>query len=393
MYFRIVGSLALLYMLRMLGLFMILPVLTLYGDAYSGASLATLGLALGIYGLSQAVLQIPFGLLSDVLGRKPVIFIGLVIFIAGSVVAALADTITGLLIGRILQGAGAIAGAVMAMVADLTPDNKRSQAMAFIGASIGVSFGLALILGPWLAAGWGIQGVFSATAISAGFGLVVLLFLVPNVPKAPERPTVDFWATLKSEQLLRLNLGIFTLHAVLMCAFVVVPGLLENFFGIAREQHWWVYLALLGGSFFCMAPLLSQMEKRNWVKVVFLFAIVLLALSLASLSLILQLHWQVLAWLLLFLFFFAFNLLEATLPSLVSKLAPEGTKGTALGVYSSSQFLGAFCGGVIGGYASQYWGAAAALILCAGLALVWLAVAAGLRIQARPLPQTTEMLP
>ncbi len=398
---RIIGSLALLYMLRMLGLFMVLPVLALYGSQYSGASLTSLGLALGIYGLSQALLQIPLGLLSDIWGRKPVIFIGLLIFIAGSLVAAFAETIQGLIFGRLLQGAGAIAGAVMAMVADLTPEDKRTKAMAIIGASIGVSFGIALALGPWIASMAGIRGVFLCTSVAAGIGIVVLIFVVPTAPKAEndqagshkESAPLNLWVTFKSEQLFRLNWGIFTLHAILMCAFVVVPGILELNLQVAREQHWLVYICILLGSFACMMPLITQMEKRDWVKQVFLFSVVGLSFSLAALALFIQLSIALLSWLMLFAFFVAFNLLEATLPSLVSKLAPKKTKGTALGIYSTSQFIGAFVGGSLGGAVSQAWGAEAALLICAIMGLIWLLVAAGMRVSPKPLPESPGLLP
>lgn len=381
-------------MLRMLGLFMVLPVLTLYGQNYEGASLELLGLALGIYGLSQAALQIPLGMLSDRWGRKPVIFLGLLVFALGSLVAAFSTTIEGLILGRFLQGAGAIAGAVMAMVADLTPVNKRTQAMAVIGASIGVSFGLALVLGPWIASFGGIQTVFFSTSVAAACGILVLYFLVPSVPKV--LPTLNkgpgLWATFRSTQLFRLNWGIFTLHALLMAAFVVVPGLLEQDFGVARDQHWLVYLLILGGSFLCMLPLIPQMEKRNWVKSVFLLAIVALGLSLAALALFIKLHLLIFSWLVLFIFFLAFNLLEATLPSLVSKLAPGNSRGTALGIYSTSQFLGTFIGGVLGGAASAAWGVSGVLFICAGMAACWLGVAVGMKPVANATAQPSNAL-
>lgn len=387
---RVVGSLAVLYMLRMMGLFLVLPVLALYGHQYEGATLALLGLALGIYGLSQAALQIPLGLLSDIWGRKPVIFMGLLMFICGSLVAAYATTIEGLILGRFLQGAGAIAGAVMAMVADLTTEEHRTRAMAIIGASIGVSFGLALAIGPWVASLGGIQAVFLCTAFAAGAGILVLLFWVPSAPRIAAIPEerLSIWATLKNTQLFRLNWGIFTLHALLMSSFVVVPGILEGRLGIARGDHWLVYLVILVASFVCMIPLITRMEKRNWVKQVFLFAIIALALSLSALALFLQIQILPLAWLMLFGFFVAFNLLEATLPSLVSKLAPKKTRGTALGIYSTSQFLGTFVGGVVGGYASDAWGPLVALLISASMALFWLVVASGMKVSPAPVLQS-----
>lgn len=373
---------------------MVLPVLALYGENYEGATASLLGLALGIYGLSQAALQIPLGILSDVWGRKPVIFLGLLIFVVGSLVAAKASTVEGLILGRFLQGAGAIAGAVMAMVADLTTDDTRTKAMAFIGASIGVSFGVALALGPWIASFGGMESVFTVTAFAAGSGILVLFFLVPPVTSSrqPGKQRSSVWATFKSAQLFRLNWGIFTLHALLMSSFVVVPGLLEDVFGVQRERHWLVYLLILGGSFLCILPLISQMERRGRVKSVFLFAIIALGASLAALALFVRLPLLSFAWAMLFLFFVAFNLLEATLPSLVSKLAPRNTKGTALGIYSTSQFLGTFVGGVLGGVASDWWGTTAVLLIGASMALIWLLIAARMRITPGTVPQASSSI-
>lgn len=385
-------ALASLYVFRMLGLFMVLPVLMLYGDAYRGSTPLLLGVALGAYGFSQALLQIPFGMLSDRLGRKPVIAAGLLIFAAGSVLAAVSDSVYGLIAGRVLQGAGAIAAAVMALVTDLTADENRTKAMASIGASIGVSFALALVLGPLLAGIGGLSLIFWVTAALALVGLAVLYWRVPKVAHTPARREAQavpalLWRTLRNADLARLNLGIFTLHLVLMASFVVLPGVLEDT-GIARERHWWLYLPLLAGSFVAMLPLMILAEKRRRVKPVFMAAVLLLALALLWLALSpAGLHWLLPG---LFGFFMAFNLLEAMLPSLVSRQAPVGAKGTATGVYSSSQFLGAFAGGAAGGALLQWQGGAAVWLLAVLLVLLWFVLALPMR---QPRTLASMMLP
>lgn len=379
---RVVASLALLYAFRMLGLFMVLPVLALYGDDYRDSSPFLLGVALGAYGFSQALLQIPFGVLSDRIGRKPVIVAGLLIFALGSMVAAQADTMLELIAGRTLQGAGAIAAAVMALLTDLTADENRTKAMAVIGASIGVSFSVALVLGPLLAAWGGLAAIFWVTAALGLVGVYLVWQVVPSAVRA--RPRYESGAvpglllnSLKNLELLRLNVGIFVLHLVLMAFFMVVPQVLEQELGVARARHWLVYLPLLVGAFIAMLPFIIVAERHHKIKPVFLGAILLLALSLVSLlgtgtSLPLTL-------LALFVFFMAFNLLEATLPSLVSKIAPAGGKGTATGIYSTSQFAGAFAGGALGGWLWQSWGLVAVLLVSAGLVLLWWLVALFMR--------------
>lgn len=374
---RVVGSLAALYAFRMLGLFMVLPVLALYGEEYAGSSPFLLGVALGAYGFSQALLQIPFGVLSDRIGRKPVIVAGLLIFTLGSVLAAQAETMLELILGRLLQGGGAIASAVMALLADLTSEENRTKAMALIGASIGVSFSLALILGPLLASWGGMAAIFWLTGALGLVGIYLVWKVVPSVGRSgPRRESGAvprlLLKTLKKPDLLRLNLGIFVLHLVLMASFVVVPPLLADL-GLARDQHWLVYFPLLAGAFVLMLPFIILAEKRRQIKPVFLGAIALLGLMELGLwgggaSLVGTL-------LALFGFFVAFNLLEATLPSLVSKLAPAGGKGTATGIYSSCQFLGAFVGGALGGWLWQSYGSSAVLLMCALFVLAWLLIA------------------
>ncbi len=372
---KTVSSLALLYAFRMIGLFMVLPVLMVYGDHYEGATPVLLGLALGVYGLTQAIFQIPLGLFSDIVGRKPIIIGGLIIFAIGSVVAATANSIEGLILGRALQGSGAIASAIMAMVADLTSEQNRTRAMAAIGASIGLSFSVSMILGPALAAASGIGGVFFLAAVLALAGIAIVVFVVPTPQQSGSHrdtgaiPTL-FVSTLKNAQLLRLDFGIFSLHAILMAMFVAIPVLLESELGLAKDAHWQVYLPVLVLAFVGMLPLMIFAEKKRKIKPVFLFAIVLIGLSNIAIG---QFFNTVsLALVFIFVFFLGFNLLEAMLPSLVSKISPVGAKGTAMGVYSTSQFLGAFCGGVLGGYLLQNY-SIATVFFCAGSgALVWL---------------------
>ncbi len=371
---KVVSSLALLYAFRMLGLFMVLPVLMLYGDDYQGSSPFLLGLALGIYGLTQACLQIPLGMLSDIWGRKQVIILGLLVFAGGSVLAASADSVAGLIAGRALQGAGAIASAIMALVADLTSEQNRTKAMAAIGASIGLAFAIALILGPFVAGLGGMAAVFWLSGGLAAIGLLVVWKLVPTPPEfvGAHRDTRALPSliknTLQHRELLRLDWGIFCLHFVLMASFVAVPGMLENF-GFHRDSHWQVYLPVMVLAFAAMLPFIVIAERKRQVKPVFIIAVAILVIAELGLG---RWHGQMLAGLtFLFVFFVAFNLLEATLPSLISKQAPAGSKGTAMGIYSTSQFLGAFAGGAAGGYAMQQGGLGEVFTICAVLSSVW----------------------
>lgn len=376
---KVVWSLAALYTFRMFGLFMLLPVLALYGSEYAHHSPFLLGLALGAYGFSQALLQIPFGVLSDRIGRKPLILAGLVIFVLGSVVAALAESVYGLILGRFLQGGGAISAVVMALLTDLTSEENRTKAMATIGASIGVSFSLAMTAGPLLAAWGGVAAIFWLTALLGVVGIYIVLKLVPQVAPSvrPKREAVAVPAllgeTLLHPQLLRLNLGIFVLHFVLMSSFVVLPLMLQNQLEIPRNYHGLIYFPLLAFAFVLMLPFVIIAEKRRKIKSVFLLAVALLLL--AELALILVGTSRILALLVLFVFFIAFNVLEATQPSMVSKIAPAGAKGTATGIYSTCQVLGVFGGGALGGWLLQEQGANAVFLVNALLIVVWLAVA------------------
>lgn len=380
---RVVISLAALYSFRMFGLFMLLPVLALYSSDYSGSTPFLLGLALGAYGFSQALLQIPFGVLSDRIGRKPVIFAGLIIFILGSLIAAQADTVIELIIGRFLQGGGAISAAVMALLTDLTSEENRTKAMATIGASIGVSFSIALTVGPLMAAWAGVSSIFWLTAVLGVVGMVILFKAVPVVATTQRRqreagavPAL-LWRTFRNPDLLRLNVGIFSLHFVLMANFMVLPLILEQQLNVARNYHGLLYFPLLAAAFVVMLPFIIVAEKRRKIKPVFLGAVALLVLmELMLMRVPPNLPLTLLA---IFLFFAAFNLLEATLPSMVSKIAPAGSKGTATGIYATSQVLGVFAGGAIGGWMLQHWGMMAVLSMAALVGLVWLIVAWSMR--------------
>ncbi|MYL24672.1 MFS transporter [Halomonas alkaliantarctica] len=370
---RAISGLAGLYASRMLGLFMVLPVLTLYADALAGATPLLIGVALGVYGLTQACLQIPFGLLSDRFGRKRLIAIGFLLFAAGSVVAALADSIAGVIMGRALQGSGAVAAAIMALLADQTREQVRTAAMATIGLSIGLSFALAMVLGPWLAAWVGLAGVFWFTAALTLIGLLVLWRWIPPAPRRLKHRDVgmdrrQLRHVITRPDLWRLDLSIFTLHLLLMAIFVAVPFRLVEA-GIRVEHHGLAYLGVMGAAFVLMIPMVIIAEKKQRMKLMCLVAIGAMVLSLASLGLPLSQGMGLFFWLLLF--FTGFNLLEATLPSMLSKLAPAGAKGTAMGVYSTGQFLGAFLGGTLGGWLAHTWGLSAVFLGAAALALLW----------------------
>ncbi len=391
---RAASSLAGIFALRMLGLFMLLPVLSLYAESFTGATPVLMGVALGIYGLTQALLQIPFGMLSDRIGRKRVIAMGLLIFAAGSVVAALATTIEWVIAGRALQGAGAIAAAAMALLADLTREEQRTKAMATFGMSIGFSFMLAIILGPILNGWVGVSGIFWITGVLALLGLVVLFKVVPSPVHShmhhdAEADPKQFGDVLKDSQLLRLDFGIFALHLILTAMFVVVPiGLRDA--GLAVSEHWMVYLGVMVVAVAIMVPMIIIGEKRGKLKEVFVLAITLVALAQVGLWQFSDSLWGII--LLMVLFFGGFNLLEATLPSLISKMAPADKKGTAMGVYSSSQFFGAFVGGIVGGALLGLSGGSEigpVFLFTTGLALLWLLIALGMQ---RPQQVKTRLL-
>ncbi|MCG6863746.1 MAG: MFS transporter [Chromatiaceae bacterium] len=374
---RAAAGLAGIYALRMLGLFLILPVFAVQAQSLVGATPLLIGLAIGAYGLTQALLQIPFGLLSDRIGRKPVIFAGLALFALGSVVAAMSDSIHGVILGRVLQGSGAIAAAVMALTADLTREEVRTRAMAGIGVSIGLSFAVALVMGPALSHWIGLDGIFWFTAALALGGILILALVVPNpdhtsVHRDAEPVVAQLGGVLRNPELLRLDFGIFCLHLTMTSLFLVVPLALRDH-GLPVGHHWWIYLPVLSLSVALMVPFIIQAESRGRMRPVFLGAVLTLAGAMMGLHFFAAGIAVIALWLVLF--FTAVNLLEASLPSLISKLAPAVAKGTAMGVYSTSQFFGAFCGGTLGGWVHEVWGESGVFLFAAAVALVWFAVA------------------
>lgn len=379
---RAAVSLAGIFGLRMLGMFLILPVFALYAQTLPGGDDHTLiGLALGIYGLTQAALMIPFGMASDRYGRKPVIIVGLVIFALGSFLAAMADDLWGVLIGRALQGAGAISAAVTALLADLTREEKRTQAMAMIGSTIGLAFAFSLAAGPAFYRWIGVPGMFAMTGVLALLAILVIRYVTPNPGRTAfhsdaEANPARLKDVLRQVELLRLNWGIFALHAAQMAMFVVVPFALIESGGLAAEDHWRVYLPVVIGSLILMVPAIIFGEKRGALKPVFVAAIALMLAAQIGLALTMDLFWAVVA--ALFAFFVAFNVLEASLPSLVSKIAPPEAKGTAMGVYNTAQAFGLFFGGLAGGWLAQHHGFTAVFVFCAALVASWLLLAAGM---------------
>ncbi len=374
--------LAAVFAARMLGLFMVYPIFASYARRLPGASPQMIGLALGAYGLAQGLLQIPLGRLSDYIGRKTVISFGLALFGVGSVVAALATSIEGVLLGRILQGAGAVGSSVLAMVADLTRDEVRTRAMAVVGVTIGLSFGLAVLIGPPLAAAVGLSGIFWLTAAMALVGIAVTLGLVPTPARSAPRwgagpVSSSFVRVLRDGELLRLDFAIFTLHAILTASFLVIPRVLAQAFGLASAGQWKLYLPVLVAAMALMVPAIIVAETRGRMKEVFLAAIAAIAASLTVLA------WlgasAVAAAIALTAFFTAFNIMEAILPSLVTKFAPADAKGAATGVYSTSQFLGIFVGGAGGGWVLAVGGVAGVFAFAVALCAAWLAVALTMR--------------
>lgn len=370
-------SLAAIFALRMLGLFLILPVFAVHAQGIPGGDNLTLvGIAIGAYGLTQACLQIAYGSASDRFGRKPVIVFGLLLFVLGSVVAALASNIEWIIVGRILQGAGAISAAVTALAADLTREHHRTKVMAMIGSSIGLVFALSMVAAPLLYAAIGMAGIFWLTALLALGAIGVVWKVVPAAPPVPRATGGSFVGVLRDAQLMRLNLGVFILHLIQTAMWVMVPAALVSG-GLAMPEHWKVYLPAVLLSFVVMVPAVIIAERREKMKEVFAAAIVLLAL--VQLGLWLRGEGVFMLGLLLALFFVAFNVLEATQPSWISRVAPPHAKGTALGVYNTLQSLGLFLGGLLGGWLGQRFGLAAVSLSCFMLAIVWLMLTLGMR--------------
>ncbi|CAL96002.1 MFS transporter [Azoarcus olearius] len=367
-------SLAAIFALRMLGLFLILPVFAVHAhELRGGDNLTLVGLAIGAYGFTQACLQIAYGAASDRFGRKPVIVFGLLLFVFGSVVAALADDIFGVIAGRVLQGSGAISAAVTALAADLTRDQHRTKVMAMIGSSIGLVFAGSMVAAPLLYARIGLDGLFWLTALLAAAAIGVLLWIVPAAPPVPRGSRGSLGEVLRNGQLMRLNFGVFVLHLIQTMMWVVVPsGLVAG--GLAVEAHWKIYLPAVLLSFCAMVPAVIVAERRNLVKRVFGAAVLLLLL--VQVGLYLSVGSVIALATVLTLFFVAFNVLEATQPSWISRVAPPHAKGMALGVYNTLQSIGLFLGGVLGGWLAQHFGTAGVSLCAAALALAWLLVAA-----------------
>jgi len=387
---RATMSLASIYGLRMFGMFSILPIFAIYATSLPNQpSSLMVGLALGAYGLTQALFQLPFGMASDKYGRKPIIYIGLFIFAIGSVVASISTSIEGVILGRVIQGAGAISAVVTALVADLTRDENRTKAMASIGATIGIAFAISLVGGPLLNKWIGVPGIFMITAVLTVAAIFVVKFLVPDpihshyhsdASAAPAKLN----EVLKNKQLLRLNFGIFSLHAAQMAMFVVVPIAITQSSNLNVNQHWTIYLPILLSSFVLMIPAIIYAEKKAKMKQVFVGAILLMLI--AQLVFAFSIHLFIGIIVSLSLYFVAFNILEASLPSIISKIAPAASKGTAIGVYNTCQSLGVFVGGIVGGFLSHQLGFASVFIFCSVMMLIWLMLA--FSMQAPPAIRT-----
>lgn len=370
---RSVLALASVYLFRMLGLFLIMPIISIAADDLSGANAALIGAAIGVYGLTQALLQIPMGMMSDKIGRKPIILIGLAIFALGSLICANADSMTSLIVGRAIQGAGAIASTLMALLSDVTREQNRTKAMATVGISIGVSFMLSLVMGPWLFSMIGLAGLFY---LSLGFSLVgmgLILFAVPNVKqhtfKRDTTPSIQALSRVFANKPLRfMNMSIFILHASLTALFVSIPSMLVSRFELPLADHSWLYLVVMGLAFVGMLPMVIVAEAKGKMKQVVSYAILMLAFG----TLLMGFSSSVVLFAItLWLYFVGFNTLEATLPSLVSKVSPVGYRGTAMGIFSTHQFLGAFVGGIGGGWLLQNYSTQTLFITVAGVMFFW----------------------
>lgn len=378
------GVLAAIFGLRMLGLFLVLPVFTVLArELPGGDDVMLVGLALGAYGLTQAFFQIPFGMASDRWGRKPVIVAGLLLFAAGSFIAATASDIHVMIVGRVLQGAGAISAAVSALAADLTREQHRTKVMAMIGASIGLVFALSLVIAPPLAAAVGLSGLFVLTGVLA-LGAIVLLFsAVPPAPTFEKHERPPFSVVLFDAKLARMNFGVFALHLMQTALWVVVPPALVAA-GLPGGEHWKIYLPAVLLSFAVMIPAIIAAERKGKMRPIYAGAVALLVIVQAGLALFGGGIWLNGVWLLLF--FVAFNILEALQPSLISRLAPPAAKGAALGIYNTTQSFGLFLGGLLGGVLVKYHGPAAVHLVCAAIGIIWLMLAS--RVQAPQLRTT-----
>jgi MFS family permease len=388
---RIGASLAAIFGLRMLGLFLILPVFALHArNIPGGDDLTLVGLALGAYGLTQACLQIAWGNASDRLGRKPVIVAGLLLFAAGSAVAAMSATVSGIIAGRVLQGAGAISAVVTALAADLIPEGRRARVMAMIGASIGLVFAGSLVMAPILYGWFGMSGIFWLTGALALGAIVLLLKAVPDPPRPLPAPSVPVFSVLRNPRIARLNFGVFVLHLTQMALWVLVPAALAREGNLAMPRHWQVYLPAVLLSFGLMVPAVIAAEKKGRMQAVFSAAIVLLMLALAGFALAAHGLWSLGIW--LTLFFAAFNILEATQPALISRLAPPQARGKALGLYNTAQALGLFTGGAAGGALAERLGGGAVYAACGALCGVWFLLSRQIAGWGRTMRQIGELM-
>ncbi len=391
---RTAFSVAGIFSTRMLGLFMIFPVFALFAEAeFDEITGLQIGIAIGIYGLTQAALQIPYGMLSDKYGRKPLIVIGMLIFMVGSIICALADSIEMMILGRAIQGMGAVAAVLMASVGDLVSEPFRLRALSIVGITIGLSFTLSLVAGPVLATWFGVRGIFWATAALAIVSILLVKYALPEIKnqsfqREQEADPSQFSTILKHKQLLRLDLGVFVLHAMLTAMFVVLPLALRDSAGLEASEHWTIYLPVMLLSFVLMVPFIIQAESHGRMKPIFVGAVATVTLMQLAFGWVELGFWTI--FFILLVFFTAFNLLEASLPSLVVKLSPADKKGTASGVYSTCQFLGAAIGGLLGGYFYQYYGYNGVFLFTALIGSIWLIAAATMQ---RPLPLSIASVP
>lgn len=368
---RATFALASIFSIRMLGLFMVLPIFSIYAAHLNSATPLLIGIAIGIYGLTQAIMQLPFGMLSDRFPRKKIILIGILLFILGSIVAAVSNSIQGIILGRALQGSGAIGSVIIALITDLTRIEQRSKSLAIIGIMIGFSFLLSMLLGPILGNFLHLKGIFWLTAILGGISLLILLLIIPNTDYSSLPPHLtwqNFLELFFQKELIRLNFGIFSLHTILTASFVVLPIMISH---MMKQQNTWIlYFSTLLISCILIFPLLGSAERNNRIKQMFITAIITLMLSLIWLRFFNHNLYEIAVGLIAF--FTAFNFLEANLPSLISRAAPADRKGTAIGIYSSSQYLGIFCGGVLGGWIYGHLTLETVFSVCGIIALFWL---------------------
>jgi MFS family permease len=383
---RATVSLAAIFALRMLGLFMIMPVFSIYAKTIPGGdNVFLVGVALGAYGVTQSLLYIFYGWVSDKLGRKPVIAFGLIVFAIGSFVAAFGHSMTWIIVGRVIQGMGAVSSAVIAFIADLTSDENRTKAMAMVGGSIGVSFAVAIVGAPIVFEWVGMSGLFTVIGFLSILAVGVVIWVVPDAPAPPVHVRAPFAEVLHNVELLRLNFGVLVLHATQTALFLVVPRILEAG-GLPVASHWKVYLPVMGLAFVMMVPAIIAAEKRGKMKIVMVSAIALVLIGQLLLGVAPHTLWSVAG--ILFVYFLGFNVLEASQPSLVSKLAPGTRKGAAAGVYNTTQSIGLALGGVLGGWLLKVDGQSAVFFACSGLVLAWLIVAANMR----PPPQKVRQV-